>query len=127
MATLSDIAELLQVPLRGDGGLRVTGIASLEEAGPTDLSFITSAAFLRELGTTRAAAVIAAKKLKLPDESGRIVFVVDNADLAVAKVLSLFAPPIPHPPAGIDAAARIASSVVIPPTAAIGPFVVIGE
>jgi len=127
MATLSTIAELLKVPFHGDGAVQVSGIASLTEAGPDDVSFITSGAFLSELGTTKAAAIIAAKRVKLPEECGRPVFVVENADLAVAKVLALFAPPIPRPPTGIDVAARIAPSASIPKTAAIGPFVFIGE
>jgi UDP-3-O-[3-hydroxymyristoyl] glucosamine N-acyltransferase len=127
MPTLSEISQLLNVPLQGDGSRNVTGMATLEEAGADDVSFISSGAFLKQFGSTRAAAVIAARKVKLPEENTRPVFVVDNADLAVAHVLQLFAPPIPQPPVGIDAAARIASSANIPATSAVGPFVVIGE
>jgi UDP-3-O-[3-hydroxymyristoyl] glucosamine N-acyltransferase len=127
MPTIADIAQMLDSPFGGDAARSITGVATLEEAGPDDISFISSASFLRHLGTTRAAAVIAARKLKLPAEIGRPVLVVDNADLAVAKVLALFAPPIPGPPVGIDKAARIACSTNVPATSAIGPFVVIGE
>jgi UDP-3-O-[3-hydroxymyristoyl] glucosamine N-acyltransferase len=127
MPTLADIAALLNVPLAAQGDRRLTGVASLEEAGPDDISFISSGAFLRQFNSTCAAAVIADRKVKLPDELARPIFVVENADLAVAKVLGLFAPTIPRPPVGIDPAARIASSAHVPPTSSIGPFVFVGE
>jgi UDP-3-O-[3-hydroxymyristoyl] glucosamine N-acyltransferase len=127
MPTLADIAQLLQVPLQGDGSKCMQGVASLEDAGPDEISFISSGTFLRQFGATRAAAVIAARKVKLPEVGGPAILVVDNADLAVAKVLELFAPPVPQPPMGIDAGARVACSAQIPATASIGPFVVLGE
>jgi UDP-3-O-[3-hydroxymyristoyl] glucosamine N-acyltransferase len=131
MPTLADIAEALKVPLpenfQGDGGRRLTGMAGLEEAGPDEVSFISSNVLLREFVSTRAGVVIAARKVKLPEKCPRPVFVVDDADLAVAKVLALFAPPIPRPPVGIDPGARVASSARVAATAAIGPFVFIGE
>jgi UDP-3-O-[3-hydroxymyristoyl] glucosamine N-acyltransferase len=127
MPTLANIAQLLRVPLKGDGTLRLKGIASLEEAGPDEISFISSSVFLKQFAATRAAAVIASAKLNLPDDAGRPIFSVDNTDLAVAKVLGLFAPAIPRPPVGIDASARIAGSAHLPATTAVGPFVVISD
>jgi UDP-3-O-[3-hydroxymyristoyl] glucosamine N-acyltransferase len=102
-------------------------MASLQEAGPDEISFVTSAAFLKQFLATRAAAVICSGKVKLPAEHGRTVFLVDNAELALAKVLELFAPPIPRPAVGIDAGARVAGSAQIAGTVAVGPFVVVGE
>jgi len=127
MPTIADIARLLKAPFEGDGSPCIKGMATLCEAGPDDISFISSGSFLPQLRTTRAAAVIASRKINLKGELGRPVLTVENADLAVAKVLELFAPPIPRPPVGIDAGARIACSANIPETAAIGPFVVVGE
>jgi UDP-3-O-[3-hydroxymyristoyl] glucosamine N-acyltransferase len=125
--TLSDVASALGVPVQGDGSKALRGMASLQEAGPDEISFVTSAAFLKQFLATRAAAVICSGKVKLPAEHGRTVFLVDNAELALAKVLELFAPPIPRPAVGIDAGARVAGSAQIAGTVAVGPFVVVGE
>jgi UDP-3-O-[3-hydroxymyristoyl] glucosamine N-acyltransferase len=51
---------------------------------------------------------------------------VDDADLAVAMVLKLFAPPVPRPPVGLDPLARIDPSASIGSGVAIGPFVIVG-
>src|SRR5579862_7404149 len=98
MPTVADIAALLNVPVRGDASRPVTGMATLEEAGPSEISFISTDAFLKPFRATRAGAVIVQRKVKLPPTSDAALLVVDNADLAVAQVLSYFAPPVPHPP-----------------------------
>ena len=55
-----------------------------------------------------------------------MIFQVDDADLAMARILELFAPPVPRPAAGIDPAARIAPGTSIPADARIGYGVGIG-
>jgi UDP-3-O-[3-hydroxymyristoyl] glucosamine N-acyltransferase len=128
MPTLGEIASLLGCPPPPDGQRRVKGLATLEEAGPEELSFIGSEAFAGRLAETRAGGVIVQRKLKLPPAPpGRALLPVDDADLAVARVLELFAPPVPRPPAGVDPSARVAASAVVAPGAAVGPLVYVGE
>ena len=111
--TLADIAAMLHVPAaagprRADG---VTGIATLADAGPDELSFLGSDAYLKQFATTKAAAVIVQKRVKLPREARRTpVFVVDDADLAVAKVLEHLRPARPAPAGRHASAAFVASS-----------------
>src|ERR1700733_2997663 len=126
MKTLAQIATLLNVPLREGAGRTITGVASLEDAGPSDISFLLAESYLKQFATTQAAAVIAPRRIKLPLNPRPAMLIVDDADLAVAKVLELFAPPIPRPPVGIDKDARIAEGAVIADTAAIAPNVFIG-
>ena len=45
----------------------VTGVASLSDAGPGDLSFLNSEAFLTEFKSTSAAAVLVQKQLQIPE------------------------------------------------------------
>jgi UDP-3-O-[3-hydroxymyristoyl] glucosamine N-acyltransferase len=128
MPTLGEIASLLGCPPPPDAQRRVTGLAALADAGPEELSFITSEAFSEPFTQTRAAGVIVKKKLRLPPappESAALV--VDDADLAVAKVLELFAPPVPKPPAGVDPAARVAKTATLGDGVAVGPHVFVGE
>jgi UDP-3-O-[3-hydroxymyristoyl] glucosamine N-acyltransferase len=55
------------------------------------------------------------------------VLLVDDADLAMSRVLELFAPPIPRPPVGVDRDARVAASARLGEGVAVGPNVFIGE
>ena len=127
MPTLSDIAALVGSAPPVDGNRPVTGIATLVDARPDELSFITSDAFAGQLATTRAAGVIMQKKLRLTPPPDQTMLVVDDADLAVAKVLELFAPSVPRPPDGIDPAARVAVTASLALDVAVGPNAFVGE
>jgi UDP-3-O-[3-hydroxymyristoyl] glucosamine N-acyltransferase len=128
MATLADIAELLNVPgPAGAGSLLITGVAMLPDARGDELSYLGSDRLLPQFAQTRAGAVLVQRRVKLPADPGRPVLVVDDADLAVARVLELFAPAIPRPNVGIDPGARVDPSAVVGNDARIGPFVFVGE
>jgi UDP-3-O-[3-hydroxymyristoyl] glucosamine N-acyltransferase len=129
MILLSQIAAALGVPLPAGANRPIEGMAVLDEAGPRELSFLGSEVYVKQLATSRAGAVIASKRLKLPprtDDAGPIVLVVENADLAAASALELFAPPVPRP-SGIDPTARIDPSVKMGPGSAAGAHVIIGR
>jgi UDP-3-O-[3-hydroxymyristoyl] glucosamine N-acyltransferase len=127
MASLSEIASLLSLPEPpGASAVSITGIAPLSEAGPTELSLLATEAYLPQLATTKAAALLVQRKLTLPPEWRRPVLFVDDVELAVARVLPLFAPPVPRPAVGAHPTAQISELATIGPDAAIGPFVVIG-
>jgi UDP-3-O-[3-hydroxymyristoyl] glucosamine N-acyltransferase len=129
MPTLADIAQLLgSIPApSGADALPITGLATLADARPDELTFVSGDKFIPALEASRAAAAIAPRRLKVPAAWEQRVLRVDDADLAVAKVLRLFAPPIPRPPAGTDSAARVAFSATLGADVAIGPFSSIGE
>jgi UDP-3-O-[3-hydroxymyristoyl] glucosamine N-acyltransferase len=125
--TLSQVAQLLDCPAPPGAQRIITGMAGLDEATEADLSFLGSDAYLADFAHTRAAAVIVHKRVRLPAEHAQSVFVVEDADLAVAKVLELLAPPVPRPPHGIDPAARIAPTAKLGEALAVGPNVVVGQ
>lgn len=133
--TLAEIAALLHVPApAGHGDRSVTGMATLTEAGPGDLSFLGSDTYLKQFATTQAGAVIVQKRVKLPrDAMGAAgattppVFVVDDADLAVARLLERFAPPVPRPPVGRHDSAFVAPSASVGEGSRIGPNVFVGD
>lgn len=125
--TLSDIARLLSCPPpahRAD--LAIAGVATLKEARANELSFIGSDAFAHDLATTKAAAVIVRRALKTRPGGSVVTFLVDDADLAVAAVLQLYAPPVPRPPPGRDPLSRIDPTARLDDSVAVGPFVVVG-
>jgi UDP-3-O-[3-hydroxymyristoyl] glucosamine N-acyltransferase len=128
MPTLADIAHLLSVhtPPRAPN-IAITGVAVLSDAKETDLSYLGHERFLPQFAATKAAAVIVQKRVKLPPVTHTPVLVVEDADLAVARVLDLFAPPIPRPAAGVDHAARVAKTAQLGAQVAVGPNVFVGQ
>lgn len=105
--------------------LRLTGVAPLQTAGPTEVSFLDNRKYAAALEASQAGAVIVH-----PDMVGRVPatavpIVTDEPYAAWAKVAALFHPLPPvrpgiHPAAVVDPAARI------DPSAAVGPLAVIG-
>jgi UDP-3-O-[3-hydroxymyristoyl] glucosamine N-acyltransferase len=127
MLKLSDIAFVLQIPVPPDAAATpISGVANLSEAGVTDLSFLNSDAYLKQFESTRAAAVLVHKRVKLP-KTDKIVLVVEDADLAMSEVLNLFAPPIPRPAVGVDSFARVSPDAQLGENVAIAAFVSIGQ
>ena len=127
MPTVAQIATLLNAPVRGDAQRNITGVSGLLDAGPGDISFLSSDAYRNEFRTTQAGAVIVQKKVQLPPNSKPCVLIVDDADLAFARVLEMFAPPIPRPASGVDRHACVSSSATIGENAAIGAMAVVGQ
>ena len=56
--TLGELAERLKARLVGDSDRRVTGLATLLDAGPNDITFLANKTYLKYLPDTRAAAVL---------------------------------------------------------------------
>lgn len=127
MHSLGDITKLIGVSVDAQAALRtVTGVASLLDAGPTELSYIGSDAYVRQFRQTKASVVVYDRKIRLPQHTGTLTLPVDNAEEAFSKILSLFAPP-PQRPNGRHAPVVIADSAKLDPTVTLGPFVVVGE
>jgi UDP-3-O-[3-hydroxymyristoyl] glucosamine N-acyltransferase len=129
MPTLGEIADLLALPPlpAPQADQPITGIAILAEATPTELSVVGSDAYVKQAAASQAAAFIVHRKVKLPAEFDRPTLRVDDADLATARALELFAPPVPRPAAGVDPAARVAKSAQLGSDVAIGFNVFVGE
>ena len=118
---LGEIAERLECKLAGPAGIEITGAAGLDEAGPTELTFLANPKYRPKVESTRAAAIILG--LDEPDPH-RPALRSGNPYLAFARALELFHPP-ERPPAGIHPTAVIAPSARIGRGASIGPYAVI--
>ncbi len=126
--SLGTIADHLGVQLDGDARSRaIAGLNTLNDAGPDDLSYLGDAKYVSQLATTRAAAVLVSRKLGDDLSFRGELLLVDDASIAINRVLELMAPPIPRPAAGVDPMARVADSAVLGNNVAIGPTAVVGE
>ncbi len=120
--TLPEIAAWLGGEVRGDNGVRVSQIASLQHAQAGQISFLTDSRYLPVLGSTTASAVLLAAEHADATDMPRIV--VTNPYVAFAKVSAKFNPP-EDVPVGIAASAAIAEDCVIGAGVSIGAHAVI--
>ncbi|MGC4031079.1 MAG: UDP-3-O-(3-hydroxymyristoyl)glucosamine N-acyltransferase [Tepidisphaeraceae bacterium] len=127
MHTLQQLADLLGVPCNSSGDRALHTVSSLADATSTDLAVLTSDKYVRDYKRTHAGAVLASRKVKFHVRPEVPVLTVDDAELALVKVLGVMAPAVPHPPAGVHKSAVIAESATVGGNAAIAPNVVIGE
>lgn len=121
--TLADLATRIGCRIDGDGGIDVQRVASLDEAGPGDVTFLHNPKYSSRVAATRASAIIADDRL-----SGAPCAVLRTANpyLAFAEAVAALTP-APKPPAGISPLAAIAASASIAPGVSIAPFACVGE
>src|SRR5262249_28583674 len=121
--SLADLAALVGGTVEGDGAVRIRGLASLEEAGPGELSFYGNPRYRRELGTTRASAVLI--PAGEPVTRGDVAWVrVPSPHLAFARLLALFHPG-PSPAPGVHPRAEVHPSARVHPTATVMALAVV--
>ncbi len=120
---LREIAERLGCRLVGDGEVEITGVAGIEQAGPTELTFLANPKYAPKLKHCRAAAILVSEPVtKVPIRS----LVSENPYLDFARALELFYQP-PRPAPGIHPTAVISPSACVGENASIGAYVVIGD
>jgi UDP-3-O-[3-hydroxymyristoyl] glucosamine N-acyltransferase len=127
---VSTLARQIGATVEGDGGTVITGAASLEAAGPGDLSFLANPKYASHLAGTRAGAVIVDAKAVRP-ALGAALLRVAQPYLAFARALQfLVRPERPHfgihPGAHVDFAAQVDGSATVMSGAYVGPRTVIG-
>ncbi len=120
---LDELARRLECKLEGPGDIEITGVAGLEEASPSEVSFLSNRKYRAKLRSTRAAAIIMEPDFPF---SGRPVLRSANPYLTFAKALELFySPPCSRP--GIHPTAVIAPGVKLGRNPSVGPYVVIED
>src|SRR2546425_1214149 len=119
--TLGQIAAALGATLEGDPSRVVTGVAPLESAGPTHISFLTDPRFGQAARASRAGAFIApAEVTGLPAPTLHCQF----PRLALVDLLALFHPPAAVVP-GVHPSAIVAVDAQVAPTASVGALTVV--
>lgn len=122
--TVREVAQLLGGVVIGDDTQAITGISSLTEASPGDISFLANPKYESYLGETKATAVLVAAQ---HNAANLVQIVVPNPDFAFARVVATFGPKAVPPPVGIHPTAVIGERARIGANAAIGPYAVIAD
>jgi UDP-3-O-[3-hydroxymyristoyl] glucosamine N-acyltransferase len=121
---LKELAGRLGCELRGGGeDVEITGVLGMEQAGPTELTFLANPKYAHKVKQTRAAAILvheSAGELPLPR------LISTNPYLDFARSLGLFYEP-PRPAPGIHPTAVIAATAEVGEGASIGAYAVVGE
>lgn len=119
---LGVIAERLGCQLHGDPTLDISGVAGMEHADHSQLTFLANPKYAHKVKDTRAAAILVNSPLDLPIAN----LVSANPYLDFARALELFYQP-PRLLPGIHPTASIAPTAIIGEGASIGPYAAIGE
>ena len=103
---LGDLAAELGCELRGDAAIDITGVAGMEQATPTQLTFLANPKYASKVKNTKAAAVLVSSFL---EDVGAAQLISSNPYLDFARALALFYQP-PKPAPGVHPQASIAST-----------------
>jgi len=109
--TLAQLAERIGAELAGDATIRVSSAATLEDATPGDISFLSNPSYAKLLQTTKAGAVIVGRNIAADHLN---LLKAGDPYLAFAKAVIALHGPVTHPQAGIHPRA------LVEPTATIG-------
>jgi UDP-3-O-[3-hydroxymyristoyl] glucosamine N-acyltransferase len=120
---LSRLAEIVGGEIRGPSEGLISGINSLREAGPGEITFLVNPRYAPELEKTQASAVIVGPQAP---ETSKPVLITANPYLAYARVATFFAPQPDHP-RGVSALAQVGEDCRLAPDVTVYPFVFIGN
>ena len=119
---LAELGAALSLPLEGDGEVALTGLASLEDAGPNELAFVTGAKFQAAFAKSRAGAFLLPAKF---ESLGRSCLRSPAPYADFARAVDLFYPR-PAPAPGVHPSAVVAADAVLGAGVSIGACAVIG-
>ena len=124
-----ELAEYLGGELQGDGELRISGVAGLDDAEECHISFLANQKYAARVATTRAGAVL------LPpgaESHGKSAIILANPYLGFAKLVNLFYVRPPEvkgimPGAFVGAGGVMGADVTVYPGAFVGDGVTLGD
>ena len=123
--TVQQIADLVAGEVEGDPSRRVEGVASVDRAGPTHVTFVVNQRYAQRLGTRSVGACLVGPGIQM-EAKGTVYIRVDNPQLAFSQLLGMFHPE-PRPDPGVHPTAMVGRGTRIGGGASIGPYVTIGE
>ncbi len=126
---LSELAKLVGGTVEGDGTRPISGVASLEEAGPGDVTFLANPRYASKLAASRAGAVVIPEKGPKPPLDAIRVKDPNWAMVALAEAFAPKPPPLQgvHPTAAVAPTARLGAGVAVGANSVIGEGAVVGD
>jgi UDP-3-O-[3-hydroxymyristoyl] glucosamine N-acyltransferase len=114
--SIAEIAKLLDAEFVGDGSHLISGVASLDNAQVTDISFLNNSKFKSQLNTTQAGCVLVSASEK--ELAATNVIILSDPYLGFARVAQLLdSTPIPksaiHSTAQIDPDVKLGNNISV--------------
>ena len=127
--TAGTLADSLGAELDGPSELVCSGVSSIAEAKDGDVTFMINTKYAASWKESKASIGIVPSDVAVPnhDPNTRALLRVDNAELAIAYVLSLFMPEVDLPAIGVHPSAIVSSTAKLGEDVRIGPFVCIDD
>ncbi len=122
--SLKEIAQIVKGQVIGDPNALISGVAGIEDAKETDITFLANPKYLPYLEKTQAKAVIVSKNVTSENKN---LILVDNPSLAFTQVVSFILPQDIKHPKNISTQASVAKSAKIGSNVAIGACAIIEE
>src|SRR5579859_401240 len=122
---VEEIANAIQARLLGKGTTEISGLASLESAGPSQMVFVEDAARLEQALGAPAGAIIAAD-FAANAKTSKPILIVGDPRLAFARAARLLHHPRRQHP-GVHSTAVVHHSVKLGKGVSVGPNAVLGE
>ncbi len=124
----AEVAALVEGRLIGDGGTgaRLSAVAPLDTAGPSDLSFLSSGKYLAAFTASKAGAVLVTAEHAAEPGGPALRIVVTDPHRAMLRAVRALYPEAARP-RGVAATARIGRDAELGDGVAIGAYAVVGE
>jgi len=131
LGTLQELAARVGGRVIGDPDVVIDRVTAVDEAVPGALTFATDERYLAAALASKASGVLVDASVA-PAQAPKPLLVVENARLALSRLLASLRPPMPkgpfrHPAAAIDPSAEIAADAYVGAHAYIGPEARIGS
>ena len=126
--TLGEIADALGASIADERrDTVVAGVATPENAGPTQIAFVANQRYAKTVTATNASAVVVSREtMERPDSPAVVVLEVVDPAAALQRTLELLVIPTPRPPIGIHPSSVVADGVVLGKNVRIGPHCTLG-
>jgi UDP-3-O-[3-hydroxymyristoyl] glucosamine N-acyltransferase len=124
--TAAAIADAVGGELRGDPTATVTGVAPLDRATPSELSFLSGAKYAAMFSTSQAGVVLIVPELaEAPGPTGARIVVPKPHEALLSLLPRFHRAPVRVP--GVHTTARIGRGAVLGEGVSVGPYAVIGD
>jgi UDP-3-O-[3-hydroxymyristoyl] glucosamine N-acyltransferase len=132
---LSELARDIGGRVIGDGQVLIQNVASIEDAGPGEITFLANPRYQSHLSRCRASAIIVGPGVIKDDsvqETGKGYLEISDPYLAFARVLQMFARPVRYDKkislrASVDPTASLGADVTLFPGVFVGAGVRVGR
>ena len=125
--TTQQISDRVGGTLRGPAEIVLNGVEQIDRAVPGQITFIGDDRHAAAWPRSGATAALVSETIEVDQDAGRALIGVPDADLALADLLALFAPPLPLPDPGVAPGALVAATAQLGRDLAVAAFCFVGR